>query len=143
MKTISSLSNPEVKLVTQLHTKKGRREQQCFIAEGIRVIQTMIQLGSIPIKLYVTEPVLDVLPPELKSQMITLVSDQVMKKISSSITPSGVLALFAIQQQPSFDQLSSGLIAYQISDPGNLGTLMRTRAAMNKQTIVCIETVNP
>ena len=67
MKTISSLTNPEVKLVTQLHTKKGRKEQSCFIAQGIRIIQTMIELGSLPIKLYVTEPELNILPPELKT----------------------------------------------------------------------------
>jgi TrmH family RNA methyltransferase len=41
------------------------------------------------------------------------------------------------------DQLTTGIVLAQISDPGNMGTLIRTAAAMNKKTVVCVETVDP
>jgi len=79
-----------------------------------------------------------------KNQNLTYtVKESVMKKISSAATPSGILAQFPIPLQLPLDQLSSGIVLAQVQDPGNAGTLIRTTAAMDKKTVVFIDSVDP
>ena len=83
------------------------------------------------------------LPSKLNEKIIILVTPDVMNKISTSTSPSGLLALFPIPEQASFDSLEAGIVLARVTDPGNMGTLIRTAAAMNKKTVICIETVDP
>jgi RNA methyltransferase, TrmH family len=143
IKTITSPENPLIKRVVQLQSSKYRDKHQEFIAEGFRTISTLIAAGSKLITLFTTEEFLYDAQQITDYQHILIVSDAILKKISCAVTPSGLVATFAIPAQPSFDMLSSGIVLAQISDPGNMGTLIRTAAAMNKKTVVCIETVDP
>lgn len=143
IKTITSLTNPIIKRVVQLQSSKYRDQYQEFIAEGFRTISTLITAKSNLITLFTTEDHLYDAQQIADDQNIIIVTDDVFKKISCAVTPSGFLAVFAIPQQPSPDTLTSGIVLAQLSDPGNMGTLIRTAAAMNKKTIICIETVDP
>jgi TrmH family RNA methyltransferase len=126
-----------------LHASKYRSKLQEFIAEGFRTISTIIKAGNTPITLFVIEDFLYDARQLVDEKLIMIVSPEVMAKMSCSKSPSGLLALFNIPAQPSFDTLAAGVVLAQITDPGNMGTLIRTAAAMNKKTVVCIETVDP
>jgi TrmH family RNA methyltransferase len=63
------------------------------------------------------------------------VSEQLMKSLSETETPQGLLAVLEIDQQPIVHPLNFVLIPDQIRDPGNLGTLLRTAAAAGVQTV--------
>jgi TrmH family RNA methyltransferase len=139
MKTISSVHNPEVKDIAQLQTTKGRNTQNKFIAEGIRVCSTLISSKVKLIQLYATQANKDYVYALASEDKVTLVTEQVMNKISSSTTPSGILGVFAIPNKPLFKDLSQGLVLCQIADPGNMGTLIRSCIAMGVKTIVKIE----
>lgn len=143
VKKINSTANPIIKHVVQLHSSKHRAKLQEFIAEGFRTISTLIAAGSKLITLFVQEEFLYDAQQIAPEKSIIVVDSSVMGKISTSKTPSGLLATFHIPQQPSFDMLGSGIVLAQIADPGNMGTLIRTAAAMNTKTVVCIETVDP
>lgn len=143
IKEITSLSNPIIKRVVQLHSSKYRDQYQEFIAEGFRTISTLIAAKSILITLFTTENHLYDAQQIADAQHIIIVTDEVFKKMSCAVTPSGFLGLFTIPQQPSPDTLTPGIVLAHVSDPGNMGTLIRTAAAMNKKTIICIETVDP
>ncbi len=140
---INSLTNDNVKHVVQLHAAKYRSKLQEFIAEGFRTISTIIAAGHTPIGLFVIEDFLYDAQQLVNDKLITIVTPEVMNKMSAAQSPSGLLALFPIPAQPSFDTLGAGIILAQVTDPGNMGTLIRTAAAMNKKTVVCIETVDP
>lgn len=140
---INSLTNDHVKHVVQLHASKYRSKLQEFIAEGFRTISTIITAGTLPITLFVTEEFLYDAKQLVNEKLIIMVTPEIMNKMSTSKTPSGLLALFPIPAQPSFDTLGAGIILAHITDPGNMGTLIRTAAAMNKKTVICIETVDP
>ena len=140
---IISLTNDHVKHVVQLHSSKYRSKLQEFIAEGFRTISTIINAGNKPITLFVTEEFLYDAKQLVNEKLIIIVAPDVMNKMSASISPSGFLAIFPIPAQPSFDTLGAGIILAKVTDPGNMGTLIRTAAAMNKKTVVCIETVDP
>src|SRR5204862_392081 len=73
---------------------------------------------------------------------IVIVPERVMNKISITTTPSGMVAIFTIPQ-PTTASLQEGLVLAQMQDPGNVGTLIRTAAALKKRTVICIEGVEP
>lgn len=142
MKVITSRDNSEIKHLIALQTPKARKEHRQFVAEGTRVCKTLVDNGFKLVTLYITDTLFDDYKRVIKTPFITCVSDFVMKKISTAHTPSGFLGLFEMPQAPS-QQLSSGIILARIADPGNMGTLIRTAAAMNLKSVVCVESTDP
>lgn len=58
-----------------------------------------------------------------------LVSPQVMKEISDTMTPQGVLALVKMkefQMEQLAEENALLLVLENLQDPGNLGTILRT-----------------
>ncbi|HSC25374.1 MAG TPA: RNA methyltransferase [Candidatus Babeliales bacterium] len=143
IRKINSHANPIIKHVVQLHSSKHRSKLQEFIAEGFRTIATILKANNELLTLFTIEEYLYDAQQLTDDKHIIIVDESVMKKISSSQSPSGLLATFRIPPQPSFDTIESGIVLAQITDPGNMGTLIRTAAAMNKKTVICIETVDP
>lgn len=144
IRTITSTSNEEVKEIAKLGSTKERATQGRFIAEGTRICTTLIHAGLKPEQIYVIdEDHAQQVRPIVSEKKITLVSAHVMEKMSQAVTPSGVLGVFPIPSKPAVTNMSSGLVLAKIADPGNLGTLMRTAAAMNKRTVVLVSSVDP
>jgi TrmH family RNA methyltransferase len=143
IKTILSPANPLIKHVVKLHAAKHRTELQEFIAEGFRTISTIIKAGHQPITLFTVDEFLYDAQQLVDDKQIIVVDPFIMEKISTAQSPSGLLATFKIPSAPSLHTLSSGVVLAQVTDPGNMGTLIRTAAAMNKKTVVCVETVDP
>lgn len=141
IKQIDSLVNPTIKTIIKLHSSKGRAEHQQFIAEGIRTCQTLISGNLELVQLYATEQTL-AQAQQLSSEKITLVTPAVMHKMSASVSPSGILGVFKIPAPGATDNLKSGLVLANIADPGNMGTLLRTAAAMNVANVIIIDGVD-
>jgi len=143
MKTIISRSNPDIQFISSLHKEKNRTIHQLYIAEGIRTCKTLIDAGNITKRVYVLETLVPEVKKFVDEQYITVVTEPVMEKISATKTPSGLLAVFRMQPQPTLDEVTSGLVLVQISDPGNMGTLIRSCAAMGCTTVVVVEGTDP
>ncbi len=143
MKTISSRTNPAIKQVASLHSKKGRITYKQFIAEGIRTCSAFINQKQLPVTLYVTQDHLANAQKLLSDDRIVVVDPHVMEKISSATTPSGIVGVFSIPAVPAPDQLQAGIVLARIADPGNMGTLIRTAAAMGIASIVVLEGADP
>ena len=142
MKIITSTDNQEIKALVALQDAKERRMQQKYTAEGLRTCSTIAQYHTL-LHWYVAEDMLtqvqDICPDD---NFVTVVNTAVMKKISTAHAPSGVLAVFEIPNQPH-KKLESGLVLAGIADPGNMGTILRTCAALDKKTVVIVEGVDP
>lgn len=143
IKKISSHTNPLVQHIVSLHQNKYRTEKKEFIAQGLRVIKTFIDAGYTPLHVCVTDDSLEQAQKIISDDKLTLVAPSVMEKISTTDSPSGILATFSIPEQPSYDQLSSGIVMVELQDPGNAGTLLRTAVAMGKKTAVFVDSVSP
>ena len=130
---INSTQNKIIIDIAKLKIKKYRDKNKMFIAEGIRVINTFIDAGFKPIYFFSTN---------LEDKNKILVSEEVMKKLSSAESPSGYLAVFNI---PNYNnkKLKKGVVAAKIQDPGNLGTILRSTAAFGYKTAVLVESCDP
>src|SRR5437660_797340 len=124
MKKISSLDNQLIKDLAKLSLSKERKKQNKFIAEGLRICSTIIDAGFKPIDCLVTEEHYKQMLSLVPESAIAIVSDLVMKKISSATTPSGIICTFALPEAPDPKLLGLGLVLAQIADPGNMGTLI-------------------
>ena len=115
------VSKNQIKLITSLQQKKFRQLHKLFIAEGVKVIQELLDSNFVLEHLYVTESIFESLSNDSK----TLITDAELKKISCLSTPNNCLALFAIPETEK--PISSGLIVAldAVRDPGNLGTIIR------------------
>lgn len=143
VKIIESRQNNEIKKISELKYTSGRRKQGLFLAEGARTIETLINTGLTLNTLYVTEKMAAQGNKLTTDDRITLVSEPVIEKISTSTTNPGMVGVFKIPEQPDINSLSSGIVIARLADPGNVGTLIRTCAAMGHKTVVMIESVDP
>ena len=143
VKQITSFENSLIKRVVDLHDKKGRSiSRQCMV-EGLRANTTFVQAGMSLSHLFVTEQTLTEVSSLCPQDKLVLVSETIMKKISLSTTPSGIVGVFYIPDTPAPQELSAGLVLVQIQDPGNMGTLIRTSVALGRKSIVIVEGVDP
>jgi TrmH family RNA methyltransferase len=142
MKEITSVFNPEIKNIVRLHDAGERAKQNLFIVEGKRALKTALERLQLK-QLYITQDHRADIHELCDNNHVTLVSDTVMKKISTSTHASGMLAVCTIPAQPELDILTNGLVLAQITDPGNMGTLIRTAVACGVKSVVIIEGTDP
>ena len=149
---ITSLHSPHVERVKALlgsRGKKFRQSEKLFIADGIQSVRAalMPRIESAPLveRVYVTEDgyqkLVDELSPKiLESMEINPVSDEVMNAMAETITPQGILALCSYSDFTLYKlrQLSPTKVAYfwEIQDPGNSGTVIRTADACGFDAVV-------
>jgi TrmH family RNA methyltransferase len=135
--SLTSLQNPLVQRLRELHRATGRREFRQFLVEGRRAISAFLEAGLRPDHLLVR--VGEDIPPEWSTQIIiTRMSARVAERLSQATTPSGYLAQFPLPEPPSLDAGRGGLVLARIADPGNVGTLIRSAVAFGIEQIVLI-----
>lgn len=139
---ITSNQNPKIKLVRALLGRaKERREAGAFVVEGVRLVEEAGQTNW-PIRYVLFD---DSLQARGRSQVEGLkshgvdveeVSASVMKSLSETETPQGILAVLDEFRLPIPESPNFILIPDQIRDPGNLGTLLRSAAAAGVQAVL-------
>ena len=120
------LSDAKKTLIRKLQNKKHRTEMQKCIIEGEKGVFEAIRSGA-----QVAFIVLAVsyrgapIPAEHEIEIFDIFDDEA-KKLTSTVTFSGILAVVAIPQAKEL--VRKGPIVYLdgIADPGNLGTIFRT-----------------
>lgn len=141
METITSVANDKVKLVKKLNIKKYRQEYGMFVVEGINILKDMPETTQVEC-FFATENVF----PTIKyivdrfSAPCYIVSDEVMKSMADTVSPSGLLAVIRIIQGEAVN--SNALVLDRISDSGNLGTLIRTAVSAGFCNIYLINCVD-
>lgn len=115
------VSKNQIKLIKSLQQKKYRLANRLFIAEGVKVIQELLQSNFELEHLFITENIF----VEIKTDRKSVVQEEDLKKISALSTASTCLAVFKIPNDVEIE--TSGLIVAldAIRDPGNLGTIIR------------------
>lgn len=133
-KEITSLQNDLVKhWVRLLNDSDYREEQKLFIMEGLKALRELP--GGVIKRLIYTDPQL---AKGLNGGEEYKVTEAVMKKISGTSTPEGILAEVGMPLSTSLDGYNCVLALDGINDPGNMGTLMRTALAFGWESIILL-----
>lgn len=143
---ISSTQNEKVKLAAALQARaKTRRKEGKIVLEGSRLVHDALEQGLRPDFVLVSGENTAFLREYRVEGMP--VSDEVMRHISDTEQPQGVLAVFPMPKPHLPEKPERVLILDAIRDPGNLGTMLRTAAAAGVQAVLlsptCADPYNP
>ena len=125
------LSKNQIKLIKSLETKKNRKREGLFVAEGPKVVGDLLRAGYRARLVFSTTE---------RPNAIQITDDE-LRKLSFLQHPQEVLAVFEIPQSQQLTANSQKLsIALDgIQDPGNLGTIIRIADWFGITTIYCSE----
>ena len=127
------VSKNQIKLISSLHQKKFRQANQLFIAEGVKVIQELLDAHFDLVHIYATE----VLFETIEADQFSLISNDDLRKISALAVANNCLAIFKIPVAKNFEQKGLVVALDSVRDPGNLGTILRICDWFGVQQLLC------
>lgn len=148
--------HPEIKrLRALLRDPAARAAESAFVLEGPRLVEDALRRGATfdaiflgPNARQAFRELLDSVP--LAEVPVFELKEGVLEKVGSTRTPQPVLAVATIPPRRSVVSLTGDgpvLVAVDVSDPGNLGTLMRSAEASGCAGLVCcgdsVDVYNP
>ena len=124
---ITSLSNKIVVYAAQLKEKKYRDKENKYLIEGEHLISMAKDVECIftTNKNYINDKV-----------MVYYVTDAILKKISAVEAPQNIIAIVKKEKYELDYTKNRYLICDGVSDPGNMGTIIRTALAFNVDMII-------
>ena len=128
---IISKQNSLVKEARSLESKKFRDSLNRYLVEGVKMVNEAFLCGQEVLSVICTEKGLAKL--NLNGFEPTLVSEQVFEYISGEKSPQGALAILKKPQPKKCS--GSCLFLDGVSDPGNVGTIIRTMACAGYNTV--------
>lgn len=143
MERIESANNKVIKFTNSLKIKKNRKEEGLFIAEGERLVLDGIKKQE-PLYIIVS----DSFPKCDFPYKTYIVSDSIFKKLTDTVNPQGILAVFKMSENKLSD-ISPGntVVLSKLQDPGNMGTILRTANATGFYNVIidkeCVDLYNP
>lgn len=125
IKEIKSRQNELIKEVVKLDNPTYRKEVGLFKVEGFHMLEMAVEAKVVK-QVFSLKKIdnLDEIVPQY------IVSKEVLEKISSTKSPQGVVAVCKLLPQ---NKIKSNKVLYLdgVSDPGNLGTILRTALAFD------------
>ena len=132
IKEITSVKNDIVLKTKKLKNKKYREQTGTFLAEGEKNVKDSMRYAS-PKAVFVTER--EMVDFECDCPLY-IVSPQVMKELSDTVTPQGIMAVFEMKAFDENNLSDKILVLNGVSDPGNVGTILRTACALGFSTVI-------
>ena len=128
---ISSKQNTKIKEIGKLISDNSyRKERNEFVIEGFHLLEMALEDRLVK-AIFSLEPIKNI------DEKITnyIVSEDILKKISTQKNPQGVVAICSMRKEK---EISHNNVLYLdgVSDPGNLGTLLRTALAFSFKDVI-------
>ncbi len=128
---ITSRDNEKLKLVRKLHERRWRDKLGLFFVEGEDLVESALAVGLEPVELLVAG---ETVAPALLAEVSTLAH------------PPRVIAVFAKPALPASTAAAPTLALWRVSDPGNVGTLLRSADAFGARVALsagCADVYGP
>ena len=123
------ISKNKLKYYSALVRKKDRDINKKFIAEGLKTIEEGLESSYSCEIVLVTAEYEDTYAefPRKYNVPIETVEEKDFNKLTDTVTPQGIAAVFNYPPAKDVNNIKSGLIVCleNIADPGNLGTIIR------------------
>ena len=130
IKEITSKDNNKIKYAASLKLPKFRKENKEFLAEGKKSLELALKAGVVK-EIFTTKKLLGI-----KNDICQyLINDSLLKKISSTQNPEGIVFVCNMQERNP-KRLNKVVYLDHVSDPGNMGTIIRTALAFNYDAVV-------
>ncbi len=147
---IISASNPKIKEIIRIRKNKHGQEDNLFLIEGANLMEMALGSGSRIKEVFLTDAFL---AKQNNSKLIAQISrhtnkiykitEQILKKLSSAEAPQGVIALafrpLRQLQDIKFRKTPLIVVVDGVSDPGNLGTIIRTSDAAGADAVIILK----
>jgi RNA methyltransferase, TrmH family len=139
---ITSIRNPKVQMVRALNAQaKARREAGAFVIEGVRLVEEAHAQGWLPEWVLYSQSISPrgmqlVQSYRDRDIQVEQVAPAVLKAASDTENPQGILAVLPLKQLSVAADPNFVLILDGVSDPGNLGTILRTASAAGVEAVL-------
>ncbi|HEY5891466.1 MAG TPA: RNA methyltransferase [Acidimicrobiia bacterium] len=129
MEPVRNSKNPLVVEAARLHRSRERKQTGTTMIEGPHLLEEAIQAGVDIRQLFALA--VDTESRELARHLgidPVLIDEPALKRLAGTETPRGPIAVVAIPEEtdPTEQNL---LVSWGVSDPGNVGTMIRTARA--------------
>lgn len=143
---IESNQNKIIKEVNSLKAKKERDKTGLFILEGKRLVDEIPNSWEIKYLLKAES-----YSEDINFEIVYTVKDSLFEKISETVNPQGILAVCHIKEfdvtNVDYSNSPFFVVLENVTDPGNMGTLIRTADAAGADGIFlskgCVDIYNP
>ncbi len=146
MKRIESRNNPKIKSLVSLKNKKDREKSRLFYFEGVHLLEEYLRGGLKPCEIFVREDVVERYGDLLEKADCEIyeITQSVYEKITDEKAPQGIFVLS--EYLPNIKKLDSktaeeikgvSVMLADLQDMGNVGTIIRTSAALNCAVLLC------
>lgn len=168
MTRITSLANPHVSQIRELHTTKGRKKSGLLVMEGPHLLEALLSADTLPREIYYQPELLQRTPDgrallarllhpssPWSSTSLFEISERVAEALSDAQTSQGVLCILPTQLLSPERLLARRpkavrpalLILDDLADPGNMGTILRTALAADVEEVLltprCVDCYSP
>jgi TrmH family RNA methyltransferase len=136
---LTSAKNPKVVAAVRLKKRALREEERRFLVEGAQAVAEALAEGGRLLSLFVHDE-LDPLAVRARQAGVAVeqVSDGVMERLTSTVTPQGVVGIAPFVDVGIDDLSPPGAVAvlHEVRDPGNAGTILRSADAAGARGVV-------
>ncbi len=151
---LNSKDNSTIKYLRSLSEPKYRKKERAFLIEGVKMVEEALR-DNLGATMVVAAPSLvqhhgkSVLKlAENRNIPVFWISERLMDAVSESKTPQPVAAVLQMRVHTEQELLAHAskliVLAHQLQDPGNLGTIIRTTEAVGASGIALTPvTVDP
>src|SRR5438067_10627995 len=164
---ITSLQNPRISKLRDLHTTRGRKKSGLFLMEGPHLLEALLDADMLPQEVYYQPELLQrttkgkalltrlLYTAGLSDDQLVEVSERVIEALGDVQTSQGVVSVLPldafspvqVRKRRHAAQRPVLLILDDLADPGNMGTLLRTALAADVEAVLlthnCVDCYNP
>lgn len=152
LELITSPSNPLIKTLKGLERKKERAETGLFLAEGARIVSEGLARGWQPETVIIAADMAE--RPQIRDlardaakagARVVMAPERLMSKITQKDNAQSVVAAFrqrhlALDALPKPMSIPLYIALYEVRDPGNLGTILRTADCAGVSGVILVGT---
>lgn len=148
-KKLESLSNPLIRETLDIKKLRSRYKHEAFIIEGTHLIETAVDANVVIKRVFFTEDFargkqgqkLLIRVGRLWTEIFE-VKEGILKKLSDTETPQGILAVASYKPKGiddiTFKEKPFVVVSDGIQEPGNLGALIRTSDAVGVDAVIVL-----
>ena len=127
---IDSKQNQKIKDLVKLSQPKFSKEKKHFKIEGFHALE-MAKESGVLVSVFATKEIENLDVPQY------IVNEELMKYISATTSPQGVVCVCNFFKEKPISS-SKILLLDNVTDPGNLGTLLRTALAFGYLDVILL-----